>query len=308
MAKVKRSELANMANNPGKDEAPATPEPVAGTDGAPQGTPESGTETAFTPVSGSTETNEVVRTLKLALGVVSALAVLLAVAVVVLVVRGTGSPTTEPGANPPADSVTPTATATPVFFTKYVQVNPTANPDAIVVEIHDDYQCPWCARAEEIYGDALAALSQSGDIDLRVHIRTMVGDEIIHNDSSERAGIAATCADKVGYFWAYHSTVFANQPEEGVGYPDSQLRDDFAAQAGITGQALTNFQTCYDTKATSDFVTAMETEATGGGISSTPTFLVNGLKVNFDLQANSATVTPINTADLLAGLKHVVGQ
>jgi len=247
--------------------------------------------------------DSLIRTLQVALGAVSVIAVALVVAVVLLVMRGGGTPApTSPSATPTTTASTPTA---PIFFTQYVEVSPTVKPGAIILEIHSDYQCPWCGRAEEIYGAALSQLAQSGDIDLRIHIRTLIGDQVIGNDSSERAAAAALCADKVGHFWTYHSTIFANQPTEGVGYTDDQLRMDFAQQAGITGQDYTDFQTCYDTKATTAEVTAMEQEGEQGGINATPTFLVNGVQVSFDLQPNASTVTPRTASELLTALQQV---
>ncbi|MCL2316246.1 MAG: DsbA family protein [Actinomycetia bacterium] len=247
-----------------------------------------------------------------AFAVVAAIAVGLAVAVVVLALRPAAQTVaTNPANQDTTAPSTPTTTAppTPIYFKNYIQVNPTTvKPGVPVVEIHDDYQCPWCARAEQIYGDALGQLSATGDIDLRIHLRTMVGDAIIKNDSSERAAQAAACANQVGAFWTYHSTVFRNQPAEGVGFTDEQLRTTFATQAGITGDALATFQSCYDTKASAATVTAMEQEASAAGVNGTPAFFVNGLKANFDLQSGASAVTPISTSDLLAGLQQLVQQ
>jgi protein-disulfide isomerase len=247
-------------------------------------------------------------TMRIALTVVSVLCLALIVALVVVLMRWTSQPTT------PSEPTTPTTPETtappePLFLTQYVAVNPDlVQPGAIIVEIHDDYQCPWCGRAEEIFGDALGELSQSGDIDLRIHLRSLIGDQVVGNDASRRAGAAALCAEDVGYFWAYHSTVFANQPEEGVGYTDQQLRVDFPAQAGLTGAALDDFLACYDSGATVQRMTDMEQEGIQAGISSTPTFFVNGLPVNFNLQNTGQPAQPISTADLLAGLREVSGQ
>jgi protein-disulfide isomerase len=246
-------------------------------------------------------------TMRIALTLVSVLCLALIVALVVVLMRWTGQPS---GPAEPTAPTTPETTAAPdpLFLTQYVAVNPDAvQPGAIIVEIHDDYQCPWCGRAEEIFGAALGELSQSGDIDLRIHLRSLIGDQVVGNDSSRRAGAAALCADQVGYFWAYHSAVFANQPEEGVGYTDQQLRVDFAAQAGLAGQALDDFLTCYDSGATVARMTDMEQEGVQAGISSTPTFYVDGLPVNFNLQNTGQPAQPISTADLLAGLREVSG-
>ncbi|MCL2483125.1 MAG: DsbA family protein [Propionibacteriaceae bacterium] len=314
MARVKRSEAAKAAQQkrpgtvktdntvaPAAKDSSTSPEPVA-TDPA-----TTTTAPVDEPKPAADPRDTTIRTLQVGLTVVSLVAIGLVVALVLVLSKG-GSPTSSSSVPPTQATSTPTSSATPVYFTQYVSVNPNVKPGAIVVEIHSDYQCPWCQRAEEIYGQALSQLSQSGDIDLRIHIRTLIGDQVIKNDSSERAGRAALCADKVGDFWAYHSTVFANQPAEGVGYTDDQLRTDFAAQAGITGQALTDFQTCYDTGATSAEITAMEQEGVQGGINATPTFLVNGIQVQFDLQQNGGTAQPISVDSLLSGLKQVTGQ
>ncbi|MDR2974532.1 MAG: DsbA family protein, partial [Propionibacteriaceae bacterium] len=248
-----------------------------------------------------------IRHLQLGLSIVSVVAVILAAAVVFLALRTVDSdnaPTTA-GTSTPNSTASATPTQAPLYFTKYVGVNSEAvKPGAIVFELHTDYQCPWCGRAEQIYGEALSQLSKAGDIDLRIHIRTLIGSAVIGNDSSERAAIAALCANRGGHFWEYHSAIFANQPEEGVGFTDDQLRVDFAGQAGLTGQELTDFQGCYDSQATSSEVDAMEQEGVAAGVSGTPTFFVNGVKMSLNLQ----TTTPVSATDLLAGLKQAVGQ
>jgi len=300
MAKVKRSDLAKMTMEQGSQ----PPVPPSDDMVEPDTWTESDTpDTVAAPVD---PRDASIHRLQVGLTIVSLVAVCLVVAVVLLLFRGGTTPIDDPS-SPTVPTEPAPSTPELYSFTHYVAVNPNVKPGALVVELHDDYQCPWCERAEQIYGDALAALSQSGDIDLRIHIRTLVGDQIIHNDSSERAGIAALCANKVGHFWDYHTTIFANQPQEGVGYTDDQLRVDFAAQAGISGQDLTSFQTCYDTKATSAELTAMETEGTAAGINGTPSFFVNGQKAGFDLQSNSATVQPWDPANLLSELQRVFG-
>jgi len=186
-----------------------------------------------------------------------------------------------------------TASATGIFIPPdgtdemgFIQVKaPNVSPDALVVDEHLDYQCPYCHLADSLFGPSFRALAERGDIILRVHIRSFL-DTGLKNDSSTRAAMAATCADTVGHFIAYHETVFANQPEkEGTGYTDQQLRVDFAQQAGITGTDLTTFQTCYDTKQTLPYVEAMEqVNTTSRTINSaeqdppsgTPAFFVNG--------------------------------
>ncbi|MCL2315672.1 MAG: DsbA family protein, partial [Actinomycetia bacterium] len=170
-----------------------------------------------------------------------------------------------------------------------------AKPDAITLDIHMDYQCPICKQYENFFGASLDQLIQSGDVLARYHIRSFL-DINLNNTSSRLAGIAATCADTVGKFQAYHNTVFAHQPSEGTGFTDDQLRNAFAGQAGIAGAALTTFQRCYDTRATLNVVENMENLNYAAGITGTPTFLANGAKVDL-------TQTPADPASILATLK-----
>jgi len=201
--------------------------------------------------------------------------------------------------------------------------SPNAKADALIVDMHVDYQCPWCGLAEKNFGAAFDQLAERGDIIYRVHIRTFVGAMIIKNDSSFRASMAAACADTVGDFLAYSQTVFTNQPQEGVGYTDQQLSTDFATQAGITGAALSQFQACYAGGKTHDFATNMETNnwnsttinynvTLSSPVQATPTIFINGAQLNLGsiMQTTSPYAPTIdNSADgLLAVLNQAAGR
>ena len=132
---------------------------------------------------------------------------------------------------------------------------------SLAVDIHTDYQCPYCQVAEKSYATLFEQLSDGGGIVLRQHTRTFlngVGGE--QGNSSTRAAIAAACvdfADRTKYA-AYHNLIFTNQPQEGTGFTDDQLRNAFAADAGLTDAALTSFQSCYDNQATAQWVANAE--------------------------------------------------
>jgi protein-disulfide isomerase len=190
-----------------------------------------------------------------------------------------------------------------------IVVNPDAPDTALVVDVYVDYQCPVCKAYENFFGSAFEALEQSGDVQMRVHIMSFL-DNNIGNDASLRAGIAATCADTVGKFQQYHYTVFANQPQEGTGYTDEQLRDTYAQQAGITGDDLTKFQACYDTWQTAGVVQNMET-LNLQAVQATPTFLVNGKSLDMTglqtIAQNTAQNTAPDPSALLTVLKQAAG-
>lgn len=177
-----------------------------------------------------------------------------------------------------ADATPPSATADG----KAIVVNPGKAMDgAPVVELFFDYQCPACNQFEMAYGAALTAAAEAGEIDLRYRTMTFL-DASLGNDASVRAGVAAACADVAGSYSAYHDATFASQPEnEGSGYSDELLRDLIPVSAGITGDALTAFQACYDTQATKAFVTGtndlgtQDLQAISNRVS-TPSLHVNG--------------------------------
>ncbi|HSN43886.1 MAG TPA: thioredoxin domain-containing protein, partial [Propionibacteriaceae bacterium] len=167
------------------------------------------------------------------------------------------------------------------------------------VVVWTDFQCPYCKPLELDYGPIFEELAASGDIALDIRVKSQV-DQIILNDSSTRSAVAATCADTVGSFHDYFMTVFENQPDEGVGFTDAQLRGDFASKAGITGDDLTTFQSCFDTRSTLEWVTGVQTESQKQGITGTPVVEVNGTR--FEPRAFAA-----DKATILAEITKLAG-
>lgn len=151
-----------------------------------------------------------------------------------------------------------------------------AKQGAPVVSLFLDYQCPACANFERLHGSQLEDLAKSGDIQLEYRTMTFL-DTNLRNDSSTRAANAAACADAAGHYADYHDAIFAHQPtQEGTGYTDDNLTKDFTAQAGITGDALTKFDSCYASKQYSSFVKQVDEAAGRAGITGTPSMQVNG--------------------------------
>ncbi len=170
--------------------------------------------------------------------------------------------------------------ATPVNATadrNGIVVNPgKAAAGAPKVEIFLDYQCPICKQFESMFGSTLDDMAGKGEIQLIYRTMTFL-DNNLRNDSSLKAGVAAACADNAGKYSAYHNAIFAGQPAtEGQGYTTQQLRVDFPATAGITGDALSGFQGCYDSRSTQGFVQGANEAAAADKVSATPTIRVNG--------------------------------
>lgn len=156
-----------------------------------------------------------------------------------------------------------------------------ANPgvaaaDAPVLTIYQDFQCPACKSFEDALGATVAEMAASGQVTLEYRTMTFL-DRNLRNDASFRAGVAAACADVAGAYGDYYGVIYANQPvSEGTGYTDDQLLTRFPEQAGLTGETLESFKSCYRDEATAAFVRGTDAASSTAGVTSTPTIRVNG--------------------------------
>ena len=161
------------------------------------------------------------------------------------------------------------------------------------VVVYQDFQCSGCAAYESTFGPVLSALVDKGQVTAEFRTAHFM-DRNIGNDSSVRAAMAAAAADEVGHYDAYHNAIFA--AFTGSGYTDQQLRVDFPEQAGITGDALTRFLQLYDGKAFQDFVDGVANSMQADGVTGTPTYLVDGTKVEFTDTTEESVLTVITDA------------
>lgn len=231
-------------------------------------------------------------------GIVAGVLVIAIIAAVVIwaVNRDKGSEeATGPQAKPPSANMKTGA------YTVYPKK---AKKNAPVVTVFEDPQCPSCKDLETSnLGHAIQALASSGDIELRWQILTFLDDNL-RNDSSSRAARAIAAADMVGKLAPYHNTVYANQPEEeGTGYTDEQLRDDFAAQAGIKGEDLATFQKYYDNNTTKEFAEKAADTGLQTGTNLTKKFSSPFVTVNGQPWEDWQMMGDANQAQLLDAIK-----
>jgi len=245
------------------------------------------------------------------------LVVLLLVIAALLIFNWSGGTSSSAGLSTPAATVSPSnpvATATPgntvatasqsASMATATQIPPNANADqsgilatpnapatAPLLIVFQDYQCPWCALFDKSFASVVGKAESSGKV--RVEYRTMIFlDQMLSNDASMRAGIAAACSDGAGVYQAYHDAIYANQPaSEGAGYSDDLLRNQLPAQLGVTGDRLAAFQQCYDTKATQAFVQGTNDKALAAGITGTPTYVLNNQVITNQI-VNASTGQP----------------
>ncbi|MDR2620554.1 MAG: thioredoxin domain-containing protein, partial [Propionibacteriaceae bacterium] len=150
-----------------------------------------------------------------------------------------------------------------------ITVPPTSalEPNAAQVVVYQDYQDAISAQVELVLSDALNALASRGEITLEYRTMTFL-DRGKVDGPSQRAAVAAACADIQGVYAAYHNQVFLGQ--RNLGFTADQLRNEFAIAAGLEGADLSAFQTCYDNRRSEDFVKAVATNALADAVSATP--------------------------------------
>lgn len=155
-----------------------------------------------------------------------------------------------------------------------ISVGPGVDADVTQLRIYEDPQCPWCARLENAIGEDLDEMIEAGEVNVTFQIMSFL-DGNIGNDSSKRSANAMLCADDAGVFLPYHQALFAEQPAEGAGWTDEQLVG-YAEDAGVDGDALTEFQACVEEQPHADYVQDMQQRANEDGVNSTPTVFVDG--------------------------------
>lgn len=141
----------------------------------------------------------------------------------------------------------------------------TENAPITIVEF-SDYQCPFCARwHQQVYPDLMKAYEGK--------IKFVYRDFPLYSihPQAEAAAIAANCAGDQNSYWLYHELLFNGGKDLG-----RETFIDYAGQIGIDSDAFTK---CIDEERSKDEISKDYSYASSLGVSSTPTFFVNGIAV-----------------------------
>ena len=159
---------------------------------------------------------------------------------------------------------------------------PTRGPaDAKVTVVEfSDFECPFCARAWEIFEKEV--YPQYGD-KVRFVFKQMPLTQI--HPFSEDAAVATMCALQQGndQFWKLYNGLFAAQNEITKENLPAKV-EEIATAAGLDVPKLKD---CLASRKSIDAVRADQQEAAAVGVNSTPTFFVNGRRVQGAQDANA---------------------
>jgi predicted DsbA family dithiol-disulfide isomerase len=142
----------------------------------------------------------------------------------------------------------------------------------VTIMVFSDYQCPYCVRAEPVLAEVLERYPDQ----VRVVHRHFPLDNI--HPFARPASEAAMCADEQGKFWEYHDGIFARQ---------GKLEDGSFAEIGsAVGLDADDFKRCVEERRYKDFVEADFVAGGEAGVSGTPSFFLNGIKLTGARDAN----------------------
>lgn len=146
--------------------------------------------------------------------------------------------------------------------------DPSIGPDDAVVTIVEfsDYQCPYCAKW---HNEVFKRLMET----YKGKIRFIYRDFPLYSIHPEAipAAEAANCAGEQGAYWSFHEALFSEKYSLG-----KQAYTQYAGELGLNAD---QFGQCLSARRFKDEVDADLKYAANLGVSSTPTFFVNGLAV-----------------------------
>ncbi|HEX4586732.1 MAG TPA: thioredoxin domain-containing protein [Mycobacterium sp.] len=161
----------------------------------------------------------------------------------------------------------------------------------VVLGLYEDFLCPVCGKFESQFGPTVSNLIDTGAVAADYYMVAILDRQ--GDGYSSRASNAAYCvADaSTDAFRRFHSALYAQQPEEGVGpFPDNNRLIEVARQAGVAG----GVPDCITKGRNTEMAKGL---AAATGVSATPTIRING-----------QDYTPTTPDALVAKIKEIVGN
>jgi len=152
------------------------------------------------------------------------------------------------------------------------QSNTMGNPDAPVHIIeYGDFQCPYCLKFwSETEPQLIEEYVNTDQVYFEYRAYPIIGPE------SSWAAEGAYCAGDQGRFWEFHDTLFANWSGENVG---DYTKENLVKYAKALDLNMAEFESCLSEEKHKGTVEQDAAAAETNGIHATPTFFINGFKV-----------------------------
>ncbi|MFL5762177.1 MAG: DsbA family protein [Thermomicrobiales bacterium] len=143
----------------------------------------------------------------------------------------------------------------------------------VTVVEYGDYQCPGCGYfARELEGQLVRDYVETGKVHFEFRDYAFIGNE------SKAAAEAAACAADQDVFWQFHATLYRSQMGENMGGFGQKRMKAMASGLGMDGD---RFAKCVNQQSHADDVDRMRAEARTKGVTGTPSFVVNGVLIEY---------------------------
>lgn len=142
----------------------------------------------------------------------------------------------------------------------------------VILTEYSDFQCPACAAFQPVVNDILSQYPE----DLKLEYKHF---PLPIHALAEPAARAAEAAGQQDAFFAYHDLLFTNQAAWSNTANPTALFFKYAADLGLD---VDLFKRHYNSSALRDRVKADSTEARSLSLSGTPTFFLNGQRMNIE--------------------------
>ncbi|MEV0974851.1 DsbA family protein [Microtetraspora glauca] len=159
---------------------------------------------------------------------------------------------------------------------------------APVLEVYEDYQCPYCRDFERLNGGVVREWAVQGKVAVIIHPFTVFGENTrVTRDNSRRALMASLCVTDPRKWLDFHDALYSHQPEETLegGFAVEEL----VGYAKGIGIAEAEFTTCLNSQETADRADALSKLAFARGVQGTPTIRLDGR----DLDWSTSWATPV---------------
>lgn len=162
------------------------------------------------------------------------------------------------------------------------------------LEVFLDYMCPFCGRFERANGAEVERLVAEGTVRLELYPLAFLDRVSAGTRYSTRAANAvATVADRAPErLLAFHTALFAHQPEEGDPGPTDDEIGDLALGAGVPEAVVSTFSEGIF----QPWIATFTETAFNNAITATPTVRVNGKVVAGDLYTAGALTRAVADA------------
>ncbi len=139
----------------------------------------------------------------------------------------------------------------------------------VTMVMYSDFRCPFCAKfSRDIEPELIDRYVDSGT--LRIEWR----DFPVFGEQSEVAARAGRAAAEQDRFWEYNRAVYEDSPERGKPDLTREVLVDYAREVGMPDMAT--FTEDMDDPRFDDPVNEDLRQGSSIGVSSTPTFVING--------------------------------